>query len=96
MKQKLQNSKGNTESLEFLPALRLFIFKKSQSQQLKVNYISSSLDYNFFVHTYIIFLTPTRSHYPACLQAWVTRVCLSVLTQLYNSFNIMSLKPGMC
>ena len=28
MRQKLQNSKGYTESLEFLPALGLFIFKK--------------------------------------------------------------------
>ena len=29
MRQKLQNNKGNAESLEFLPALGLFIFKKS-------------------------------------------------------------------
>ena len=28
MKQKLQNSKGYAESLEFLPALGLFIFKE--------------------------------------------------------------------
>ena len=28
MRQKLQNNKGYTESLEFLPALGLFIFKK--------------------------------------------------------------------
>ena len=28
MRQKLQNSKGYAESLEFLPALGLFIFKK--------------------------------------------------------------------
>ena len=29
MRQKLQNSKGYTESLEFLPSLGLLIFKKS-------------------------------------------------------------------
>ena len=28
MRKKLQNSKGYTESLEFLPAMGLFIFKK--------------------------------------------------------------------
>ena len=48
MKQKLQNSKGYSESPEFLSALWLCIFRRSQSLQLEVNQIPSSLDYNLF------------------------------------------------
>ena len=48
MRQKLQNSKGYAESPEILPVLRLFIFKKKS-----VATTWSSLDYNFYTHTYI-------------------------------------------
>ena len=37
MRQKLQNSKGYAELLEFLPALELFIFKKKSVATLEVN-----------------------------------------------------------
>ena len=37
MRQKQQNSKGYAEPPEFLPALRLFIFRRSTSLQLEVN-----------------------------------------------------------
>ena len=37
MRKKLQNSKGYAESPEFLPALGLFIFRRSPSLQLEVN-----------------------------------------------------------
>ena len=51
MRKLLQNSKGYVESPEFLPALGLFIFKKKSVATTWG--IPSSLDYNFFVHTYI-------------------------------------------
>ena len=37
MRKKLQNSKDYAESLVFLPALGLFIFRRSLSLQLEVN-----------------------------------------------------------
>ena len=36
MRHKLQNNKGDTESLEFLPALGLFIARKSLLLKLEV------------------------------------------------------------
>ena len=37
MRKKLQNSKGYAESPEFLPALGLFISRRSQLLQVEVN-----------------------------------------------------------
>ena len=52
MRKKLQNSKGYAESLEFLPALGLVVFKKSvDTTRGKLD--PSSLD--FFVHTHTIY-----------------------------------------
>ena len=48
MRKKLQNSEGYAESPEFLPALGVIYSRRSPSLQLEVNYIPSSLDYNFF------------------------------------------------
>ena len=54
-RQKLQNSKGYTESLEFSPTLGLIIFgKKSVTTNLRS--LVHSITY-FFVHTYIYVYT---------------------------------------
>ena len=54
MRKKLQNSKSYAESLEFLPALGLFILTSSPLLQLEVNQTPSSLDYKKkLVHIYI-------------------------------------------
>ena len=45
----MQNSKDYSELPEFLPAL----IRRSPLLQLEVNYIPSSLDYNFFLYTNI-------------------------------------------
>ena len=53
MRKKLQNSKVYAESLEFLPALGLFISIRSPSLQFEVNYIPSLLDYKKKLYTNI-------------------------------------------
>ena len=69
MRQKPQNSKGYAESLEFLPAPGLIIFKNEEV--CRYNFIPSSLDTNKkIVHTHNIW-TPSQSHYPGRLRAWV-------------------------
>ena len=65
MRNKLQNSKCYAESPDFLPALGLFISRRSPSLQLEVNYIPSSLDYQktrlqkkiVHIHVYIYIRT---------------------------------------
>ena len=52
MRRKLQNSKGYTESPEFLPELGAL--RRSPLLQLEVNYIPNSLDY-IFLYTHIIY-----------------------------------------
>ena len=61
MRQKLQNSKGYSESPEFLASTWALL---SLSLQVDVNYITSSL-ITFTQNMYIYIYTPSQSHHCA-------------------------------
>ena len=97
MSQKLQNSKCYAGSPEFLPALGLFISRRSLSLQLEVNYIPGSLDLKkhcTHTHIYNIYGTAIILVSPSVLVVVLMSECVCFLMSVQLMHYLLSCKQS--